>query len=143
MSTRRYRPIIPHRRESVDDVQRVTQCPIQYRSGARVEVAQWFGVEIGFRHRDYVVATNDRVFGETVFLSHLDFRRYSSHGPRDGCTRNLVEEWDSSISGEDADWTSSRRRAQICPEDVVTSYHSGVVSAASRLDVSSSTGSGG
>jgi len=131
------------RRRSVDDVQGVAERPIQLGSRTRVEVAHTIAIKGGLGHGDQVVAVDHRVIGQTVLGPHLHFRGDSADGPGYRCACQSVENGDRSVPCDDTYRPSARRRPEVGPDDVVSGYHSGAVSAASRCDASSSAASGG
>lgn len=128
---------------SVDDVECVAQGPIQLDPGHRVELSHGTVIEISFRDSDDVVAVDRTHRWEPVGLSNFDFGGDPTERAANRSTGHRVEERDSSIPGQDTDRAATCRWTQVGPNDVIAGYHSGAVSAASRLDASSSRGSGG
>jgi hypothetical protein len=73
----------------------------------------------------------------------LHFGRNVPNGSRDRCACDTVEDTDCRVPSQNADRAPSAGTAKVCPVDVVSRYHSGRVSAASRSDAASNPGFGG
>jgi hypothetical protein len=113
--------------ELVDDVERVAQCLVETSASEFVEVADGLVVECIERDRDDVVATDDARFGQAVFCTEFDFGSDSTDGACDWRTGHRGQDRNGGISGQHAHRPATCRRTEVSPEDVVASYHAGVV----------------
>ena len=111
----------------IDDVERVAQCRVETSAHEFVEVADRLVVEGDERDGDDVVATDDARFGQAVFCTEFDFGSDSTDGACDGRTSHRGQDSDGGISGQHAHRAATCRRTEVGPEDVVASYHAGVV----------------
>lgn len=111
----------------VDDVERVAQCFVEASACEFVEVADALFVEGVERDGDDVVAIDDARFGQAVFCAEFDFGSDSTDGACDGRTGHRGEDSNGGISGQHAHRPATGRRTKVSPEDVVASYHAGVV----------------
>lgn len=127
----------------VDDVEGVAKGPIEFGPRTQVELAHRLLVKIGLGNGDDVVAVDHCSTGETLLGPYIHFGCDPSDDPGYGCACHLVQNRNRGIPGEDTYRPSTSRRPEVCPDDVVASYQSGAVSAASRRDASSSAASGG
>jgi len=111
----------------IDDVERVAQCFVEASACEFVEVADGLIVEGVERDGDDVVTTDDARFGQAVFSTEFDFGSDSTDGACDGRTGHRGQDRNGGISGQHAHRSATSRRTEVSPEDVVASYHAGVV----------------
>lgn len=95
------------------------------------------------RDRDQVVAADHAGLGQPLRRTNLHLRTDPTHGPGDRRTRDGAQHGDRSIAGQYADRAATSRGAEVRPDDVSASYHSGAVSAASRAADATTAGSWG
>lgn len=100
-------------------------------------------VESVFADGDDVVTVDHGFFRETVSRPNLYFGWDPPNGSCDRGACDTVEYCDNRVSCESTDRSSLTFFTEVCPDDVVSGYHSGAVSAASRSDTCSRSGSGG
>ena len=106
-----------------------------------IEAPRRVGVELVLGHRDQVVARDHTGGRQSLFKSDLDFGSDTADRSGDRRARDRIENLDGGVAGNDAHRATPRWRAEVCPDDVTASYHSGVVRAARRAAASTMAGS--
>ena len=129
--------------DSVDDVERVTEALVEFEAGNSVQAPDGARVEACLADRYQVVAIDHCALRQAMLTTHLHLGGNPSDRPRDRSARDPVEHRDGEVARENADRSTSTMRPEVRPIDLVSSYHSGVVSAARRSDAPSSAGSVG
>ena len=100
-------------------------------------------VQSVFPDGDEVVAVDDGGVWKAVITTDFDLGWDASDRPSDWGTRDSIEHGDDAVASQNADGSSSPFFSEVCPIDIVASYHSGAVSAANRSEALSNIGSGG
>ena len=130
-------------RQLVQDVEGVTQRPVEFRSCSAVELIDGSVVESAERHVHEVVTVDNRGFGQSVFGVQFYFGVDPPDRPGDRGTGHCGENGYRSVSSDNVDRPPPCRLTQVGPVDIASSYHSGEVWAAIRAADSTSAGSGG
>ena len=128
---------------SVDDVESKSKRSVEFGSCDLVEVSNGLGIEILDQHRDHIGAGNNATLGQSLLWPDLDFGANTSDGSCDRGAHDRAQHGDGCVTSENADRATSCGCTEINPEDVVSRYHAGAVSAASRRADWMSAGSGG
>lgn len=128
---------------SVDDVEGVAKCSVEFCSGDLIETSDRMVIEIAHGYGDHVVAADHAGFRHALTRADLDLGTNPSDGASDRRTCHGGQHGNRGITCEYAHRATTGRWPEICPVDVGARYHAGAVAAANRRADRISAGSFG